>query len=71
MTAIRRAAGKTSKAYRLALKIKRLLTMLPLLPEELITPEVVRLIIRTWQQGCPEHRDAFNGLIATILRTYV
>ena len=71
MTAIRRAAGKTSKAYRLALKIKRLLRMLPLLPEELITPEVIGLIHRLWQQGCPEHGDAFDGLIATILRTYV
>ena len=71
MTKIRRAAGKTSDAYKLAQRTKRRLMMFLLLPSEIITHEVVSLILRAWQEGCPEHRDAFDGLVATVLRTYV
>ena len=45
--------------------------MLPLLPEELATPEVLGLIHRDWAVSCPGHLEAFNSLIATITRTYV
>ena len=45
--------------------------MQPRLPEELITPEVVRLILRAWDLGFPQLRGVFNGLVATVLRTYV
>ena len=68
---IERAAGKTSDAYRLAQKTKRRLMMLPLLPEELATQEVLGLVHRAWTDACPEHRHAFDGLVATIVRTYI
>ena len=71
MTAIRRAAGKTSEAYKLAQRTKRRLMMLPLLPEELISHEVVQMILRAWQEGCPEFSDAFDSLVATVIRTFV
>ena len=71
VNAIRRAVGKTSEKLQLAEKTKRRLMMLPLLPERLITPQVVGLILRMWVDGCPEHRDAFHSVVATILRTYV
>ena len=45
--------------------------MLPLLPEELATPEVLGLIHLAWTEGCPDYRDAFNGLFVTIIRAYV
>ena len=45
--------------------------ILALLTEELITPDVVPLILRAWDLGCPQHSGAFNGIIATVLRTYI
>ena len=71
MTTIRPSAGETSEEYRLAQRTKRRLMMLPLLPEELITLEVVGLVHRSWKEGCPKHQDALDSLIATVLRTYV
>ena len=71
MTAIRRDGGKKTDAYKLAQKTKRRLMMMPLLPWELITPDLVCLILRVWDQGCPRHRGAFDGLADTVLRTYV
>ena len=68
---IERAAGKTSEAYRLAQKTKRRLMMLPLLPEELAIPEVLGLIHCAWTDACPEHRHAFDGLVAKVIKTYV
>ena len=55
MTTIRRHGGKHTDAYKLAQRIKRRLMMIPLLPRELIWPEVVRLILRVWDRGCPKH----------------
>ena len=69
--AIEGAEGERSNASQLAQKTKRRLMMLPLLPEELAVPEVLGLIHRAWTDACPEHRDAFNGLFATVIRTYV
>ena len=45
--------------------------LLPLLTEELVTPEIVVLIIDEWKAGCPQHKDAFNEIAKTILTTYV
>ena len=71
MNAIERAAGENSETYGMVQTTKRRLMMLPLLPEELATPEVLGLIHRAWTECCPDHRDAFNGLFATVTRTYV
>ena len=43
--------------------------LLPLLPEELVTPELVELIIAAWKDGCKELPDAFEELKKTVLRT--
>ena len=71
MTLIRRIEGKTSEAYAFAPRTKRRLMMLPLLPERTVSPGVVHLILRAWQDNCPQHRDVFDGLVATIIHTYV
>ena len=71
MNAIERAEGEKSEAYRMAQTTKNMLMMLPLLPEELAIPQVIGLIHRAWTDSCPDHRDAFNGLFATVIRTYV
>ena len=43
----------------------------PIVPKELITPALVKLIISGWKDGCKELPNAFNELEKTILATYV
>ena len=45
--------------------------LLPLVPQELITLDLVELIIAAWRDSCKELPDAFDKLKRTILRTYV
>ena len=72
MTKIKKAEGETSLTFKLAQKTKRRFMMLPLLPEELITPEVIRLVLDDWKARAPNGlENAFDGLAAKILRTYV
>ena len=64
--------GQWSRIVLLAEKTKRRLMMLPLLPEEAITSEVVDLIIATWKKEAPERlKSAFDRLANTIRDTYI
>ena len=71
ITAVKRTTGKRSDKRWLAEKTKRRLMLLPLVPKELITPALVKLIISGWKDGCKELPDAFNELEKIILGTYV
>ena len=72
ITKVEKAAGKNSEEARFAETTKRRFTMLALLPEVLITPEVVRLILDDWKASAPKGlEDAFDDLFKTVMRTYV
>ena len=72
LTKVKDAAGETAEAVTLTEKTKRRFMMLPLLPEELISPEVVRLVLDEGKAGAPDGlKDAFDGLAKKVLRTYV
>ena len=45
--------------------------MLPFLPQELITNDVLALIVSAWADAVPRRRNAFNPLLKTIASTYV
>ena len=64
--------GEKNETFRMAQRTKRRIMMLPLLPEELITGEVVCLIIDDWKARSPEGlKGVFDDLTATFLATYV
>ena len=72
ITKVENAVGKKTEEARFAKTTKRRFTMLPLIPEELIKPEVIRLILADWKARAPNGlENAFDGLAAKILRTYV
>ena len=72
MKKVRTAVGQSSPKYQLAQKTKGRFRMLPLLPEELITPDVVDLIIAAWTEDAPEGlKTAFDQLAKTVKETYV
>ena len=58
---VEKADREASKSARLAQVTKRRLMLLPLLPEELVTPEIVVLIIDEWKTGCPNTRTRSTG----------
>ena len=68
---IKEAAGQNKEMLELAMKTKRALMMLPLLPEELITPNVLDVVIGRWARAFPNHAALFNGLKRHLLCTYV
>ena len=69
LTKIKTAEGPSSQALKLAQKTKRRFMMMPLLPEEVITSQVVDLIIAAWKAGAPDGlRDAFDDLARTVLK---
>ena len=71
ITKVKNAAGEKSETVRMA-KRKRRFMMLPLLPEEVNKPEVVRLIVDDWKGIAPDDlKDAFDDLASTVLKTYV
>ena len=72
ITAVKKATGKRSGKRWLAEKTKRRLMMLPLLPEELIRPDVVGLIHQAWTERAPKGlKNIFDDLITKLLETYV
>ena len=71
ITKTKRAEGNSSPVHKLAQKTKRRLMMMPFLPEEVIKPDVVDLIIAAWKTSAPDGlRDAFDELATTLLQTY-
>ena len=45
--------------------------MLPLLPYELITQQLVELIVQEWRDATQTHKRAFDRAITTLLKMYV
>ena len=54
-----------------AIKAKRALMMLPLLPEELISTAVVDLVVGRWKRDFPNHNNALKPLRDYLVRNYV
>ena len=72
MTKVENAAGESVEVVRMAKRTKRRFMMLPLLPAEVITPDVLHLILGEWKDGAPDGlKDAFDGLTTTVMETYV
>ena len=71
VNSIKNAEGERSDAFKLAQRTKRRFMMVPLLPEELVTLEIVDLILRAWKDGCPNHADAFDAVSKSFMETYV
>ena len=71
LATVEKAKGQKSKEFEMAQRTKRRVMMLPLLPEELITPRTVKLIRAAWKEACPDRRKAFKPLFKTLLETYV
>ena len=68
---LKRAVGKRSAEVLFAEITKRRLVMLPLVPIDLITVELVDLIVTAWKDKHPHLHSAFNELRDYLLRTYV
>ena len=72
ITKIKKTVGESAAEFELAEQTKRRLMMLPLLPEERITSEVIDIILADWKAGVPDDlQTVFNGLATTVLKTYV
>ena len=67
--AIKRAEGKNSLQVKLAEKTKRAIMMLPLLPVEMITIEVVQTIFGRWSAAFPRCAGVFAKLCRHIVKT--
>ena len=69
---IKRQTGTMSETHVLGEKTKRRFMMLPLLPVELATSEVIARILLAWSDHCPNgHKDDFNEIAETLIRTYI
>mgnify|MGYP004547904405 CR=1 FL=1 len=71
ITAVTKAAGQNTAKVVLAKKAVRRLMMLPLVPEELITPELVQLIIAASTDSRSELPREVKAFQAYVLTTYV
>ena len=72
LTKVKHAVGEMSETYKKALTAKRRFMMLALLPEELITQDVLNLIVDDWKEAVPEGlEDTFDDFAQKVLRTYV
>ena len=71
ITAVSKAAGKNSAKVHMAMRAVRRLMMLPLVPEELITPELVELIIAASTDSRSELLREVKAFQAYVLTTYV
>ena len=71
MNAIKNTEGEFSEKYRAALRMQWRLMRLPLVPEELITPELVHFIIRASFHDAENLPESVKDLRSYILRTYV
>ena len=67
---LKKTAGENALETRLGEKTKRGLVMLPLLPDDLITVEVVDLIIGKWKSAFQQRPD-FDELRDYLVRNYV
>ena len=68
--ALKKSNGRNSLEVKVAEMTKRALMMLPLLPIEFITAEVVNFVIWRWRNAFPQRTD-FDDLLAHLLRNYV
>ena len=70
ITLVKKRAGSPRElAY--AQTTKRRLMMLPLLPPELITADVVNLVIAKWRTASATNANAFDELRSLLLTSYV
>ena len=68
---LKKNVGQNTPEVRLAEKIKRAIMMLPLLPLDLITIEVVNMIFGRWSAGFPDRAADFAKLHRHVLKNYV
>ena len=68
---IKKAVGQNTPEVRLAEKIKRAVMMLPLLPIDLITVEVVQIIFGRWSAAFPGRAGDFAKLHHHVMKNYV
>ena len=69
--ALKNSAGKASREVTLAERTKRALMMLPLLPLDLITVQVVDMIVSRWRCEVPNHRLVFDDMRKHVVENYV
>ena len=69
--ALKKAVGQNTPEVRLAEKTKRAVMMLPLLPLDLITTEVVAMIFERWAAAFPERAADFAKLHRHVMKNYV
>ena len=67
----KRAAGECSEKHRSALKMERRLMMLPLVPLDLITPELVQFIVKASTDGRTEPPRELKAIRDYVLTFYV
>ena len=63
--------GENTPEVKLAQKTKRAVMMLPLLPMDLITVEVVDMIFWRWSASFPDHAADFAKLYRHVVKNYV
>ena len=68
--AIKKATGKESEEVKVAERTKRELMMIPLLPLDIISVDVVDFIIRRWKMRFDGRKSAFDDLRGYLIRTY-
>ena len=68
--ALKRSIGRNSLEVKLAEMTKRALMMLPLLPIEFITVEVVDFVAWRWRNSFPQRTD-FDDLFIHLVRNYI
>ena len=69
--AIKKAVGQNTTEVRLAEKTKRAVMMLPFLPIDLITVDVVRMIFGRWAAAFPGRAGVFAKLYRHVIKNYV
>ena len=71
LNAIKNTEGEFSEKYRAALRMQWRLMRLPLVPEELITPELVHFIIGASFHDAENLPESVKDIRSYVLRTYV
>ena len=69
--ALKKTVDQNSPEVRLAETTKRAVMMLPLLPPDLITIEVVNVIFGRWSAAFPDRGADFAKLHRHVLKNYV
>ena len=65
------AAGQNQEMIQAAYKVRRLLMMLPMPPEELIYTAVVDFVVGRWKKDFPNNNNALKPLRDYLVRNYV